>query len=110
MLHIRSNDGKVIGEYDSIDKVFFKKVRGSAHMLREPLAWAIDSVVVDTLDNLDCEEIQVTDRENGKEYVVEFATFQEKAIIVDRGYGEQKALPLNYWTVIQPGAQPGNPI
>lgn len=101
-MRILTDTGKFAGNYDSIDRLFTKKVHGSRHMLHEPPAWAMDASVHTTLDMMDCDYIQVEDIETGKAYVVDFQTFSEKSIEIDRGCGRQLALPLSYWHIRQP--------
>jgi len=92
----RNEEGRFIGKLTG--NVFRKTVYRSTHMLREPLAWAIDSAVVNTLDIVGtCRRIVVYDRENNFQYEVDFSLFKEKAFSINRGYGEQKVLPLIYW-------------
>jgi len=98
-MRITSKAGKTIGTVTTDDRIFHKRVRGSVHMLREPASWCIDSEVVEILDKLNCESIEVIDTETQSVYTVDFAKFQEKAFTIDRGYGEQKALPLGYWKI-----------
>lgn len=92
----RTEEGKFIGK--TVGDTFKKSVARSVHMLREPEAWAIDSEVVRTLGILGTiRKIVVYDYENNFLYEVDFATFTDKAILIERGHGAQKALPLVYW-------------
>ena len=92
----RNKEGQFIGKF--YGETFRKDVRRSIHMLREPEAWAIDSEVVNTLRKLGtCKTILIIDKENWVNYQVPFKLFMDTAITIDRGHGEQKALPLVYW-------------
>ncbi len=96
-MRILTDNGRMAGNFDPIDRTFTRKVHGSRHMLHEPPAWAMDESVFDTLDKLSCEFIQVIDMESGKVFEIDLETFREKSIKIDRGCGPQLALPLTYW-------------
>jgi hypothetical protein len=93
----RNKEGKYIGSFTGVS--FRKTVYRSTHMLRSPQSWAIDSDVVKTLELLNgkCKKIIVYDKENNVTYQVDFALFLEKMFVINRGYGNQQALPLVYW-------------
>ena len=93
----RNKEGKFIGSFTG--KTFRKQVYRSYHMLQTPPSWAIDFEVIRTLELLNgkCKKITVFDKENNITYQVDFALFLEKAFVIDRGYGNQKVLPLVYW-------------
>jgi len=95
----RTADGKFVGIFASATsrREFVKTTKKSVHMLREPESWAIDAEVVKTLEHIGCKSIMVKETEENVIYRVDFPTFIEKAIDIDRGYGAQKALPLIYW-------------
>lgn len=99
----RTAEGKFVGVFASAQsrREFVKTTKKSVHMLREPESWAIDAGVVKTLEHLKCKSIMVRETEENLIYRIDFATFIEKAIDIDRGYGAQKALPLVYWNCKQ---------
>lgn len=95
----RTAEGKFVGVFASAvsRREFVKTTKKSVHMLREPESWAIDAEVVKSLEHLGCKSIMVKETEENVIYRVDFATFIDKAIDIDRGFGAQKALPLIYW-------------
>ena len=99
-MNILTDDGKIAGLFDPHKKKFTKVVKGSIHMLRIPRSWAIDSDVVKKLGDIDCRSIVIIDSENHKKYVIPYPDFLEHAIDVNRGFGDQKALPLIYWDAV----------
>jgi hypothetical protein len=94
---LRSVDGKLIGTLDA--GVFTKKVRGSIHRVRTPPGWAIDKLAYDEHLVGKCHTIVIVDTEAHLRYTVSFAKFDEKKILMNRGYGAQYLLVLLYWQV-----------
>ena len=81
-------DSKRIGEID--EGVFVKLgVYGSKHKARSPKGWAIDAVVFEEDIVQNCHTILIPDREDGKQYKVSVKLFNERKIVLDRGYGRQ---------------------
>lgn len=89
--------GWVVGQFE--EGVYRKTVKGSIHMMQSPMGWASDKDICEDLAKLGCKEIRIFDKEKGKTFVASFEEFMAKAIPIDRGYGEQLALPLRYWKV-----------
>lgn len=69
------------------------------HMLHKPPALALEVEVLRQLEALNVTALQFTNRENGVVYRAAFAHFQERAFPLNRGFGEQRALPLTGWTL-----------
>jgi len=42
--------------------------------------------------------MRIEDTETGRTYTTTMAGFARQCFAMDRGYGEQYALPLEYWT------------
>ena len=98
---VRANNGKVVG---AVRKgVFHKRVRRSRHLLRQPEGWASDIAVLDRLDTLGVELMVLTDVESGNRYRATVGDFRRHGIRLDRGYGPQLVLPLDFWNTTQPG-------
>lgn len=91
---------KYIGEIR--DDVFVKRVQGSRHLLKRPKAIAIDKGIVERI-RYEVNVIEVVDLESEVTYRTSMKQFLEKSIFIDRKYGEQLALPLQYWTKEMPG-------
>lgn len=80
-----------------------KSIHGSRHMLRQPRAIAFD---VDSLNQAEAAGavlVNVTDQETGVIYRSTIAHIRDKGIRLNRGYGEQIALPLEGWTTHKRG-------
>jgi len=86
-------------------KTLHKKVRGSAHMLRQPLAWAFDLNILETARQDGAEWVEIADIESGKVYRAPLVAFFLHGIRIDRGHGQQIALPLARWYVEAMGAR-----
>jgi hypothetical protein len=94
---IFQNDrGKVIGRL--IDKTLQKSVNGSRHMLRKPKSWACDKSVIEEAKSLGGITIEITDLETDIKYRTGFDTLQKYGLLINRGFGEQIALPMAYWS------------
>ena len=99
-IKIHNNSGRKVGYVGFDDDGtlrFHKTITGSKHMLRKPLAIALDSSIFAQLKLFGCEYIEVTDWETGFVYVATVEQFEEKSLEINRGYGLQLALPLQDW-------------
>lgn len=85
---------KVIGTTE--DGIFVKNVKGSKHMLRKPLAWAIDKKVFDK-DIWYMDHIMVYDKETEITWEISVSDFDDNKKILDRGHGEQYYVELSKW-------------
>ena len=74
-----------------------KKVCGSKHFLRTPPAIALDRDVLKWAERKGASTVCIFDRETEKLYHASLATIWEKGFRVNRGFGEQQALPLYLW-------------
>lgn len=92
---VRNQRGSIVGRV--IDRIFIKDVFGSRHMLRQPMAWAIDADIFDRVIIPNCNSIHIVDRETNTRYAVGVKTFIEKREILNRGHGRQYFLELIYW-------------
>jgi hypothetical protein len=89
--------GRVVGEVTSA--VFCKSIQGSKHILRTPPAIALDVDSIRQAVRAGAKTIRITDRENGKVYACDVAHFDLYSFELNRGYGVQRALPIDHWTV-----------
>jgi len=87
--------GRVVASLDS-DGTLRRVVR-SNHILRSPPAIAFDASVIATAESLGCRHI-VCDV-SGDSYAVTMRAFRHAAVPLNRGHGEQLAMPLHAWTV-----------
>jgi hypothetical protein len=80
------------------DRTFVKRMQGSRHMLRRPLAWCIskEAFYEEVLSN--SENIVIEDLESGLVYECLTQVFAKHSFEIQRGnYEPQLALTLNYW-------------
>lgn len=82
---------------------FCKTVRASIHRLRVPPAWAVDLQSLDDAEAAGAVRVEIRDAEGGLTYTADIATIRKRGFRVNRGYGEQLALPLDAWAVTRPG-------
>jgi hypothetical protein len=99
-LPIYTASGKVAGVFDQVERVFRKRCRNE-HILHSPPAIAIDESVLLRLHQLGCERVEVELVESGRTLSAPFSAF-ENGIRLNRGHGEQIALPLGRWRVEEP--------
>ena len=92
---VKTTDGKIIGNLDK--GVFTKTVKGSFHKLLTPPAWAIDAYVFDHVLRGRCRLIVVIDREDKRRYTADFATFEAHKGTINRRYGNQYFLTMDWW-------------
>jgi hypothetical protein len=82
--------------YSVKDGVLFKSVRESIHFLRKPPAICIDLRIFQR-NQARIKYIQVYEKEKGIYYTARIIDFVEKGFIINRGYGDQIALLIQYW-------------
>lgn len=87
--------GKLIGKLEN--GVLSKVVKGSIHQLRKPPSWAWDKSVIEEAEKLGGEKTQIIDSETNTKFISTFADFRKFGISINRGFGEQIALPIAYW-------------
>lgn len=92
---VRNVGGLIVGRVEN--RIFIKEVHGTKHMLRQPMAWAIDADLFDRVVVPNCSAIHIVDRGTGTRYITAVTTFQDKRQTLDRGYGKQYFLELIYW-------------
>jgi hypothetical protein len=99
-LRIRNLAGQVIGFVRR--GVFYKRIRRSEHFLRDPEAIACDTAALERAAAFGATKLQVLETESGATYTAPIERLLKEGITVDRGHGEQKALPLAKWTKRDP--------
>jgi hypothetical protein len=82
-----------------------KWVRGSLHQLRQPPAWAFDVSILEAARQDGAQVVEVVDTESRKIYRTPLITFFLHGTHIDRGFGQQLALPLTFWRIETPGAR-----
>lgn len=94
-------ENKIIGCLEG--NKFIKSVLGSKHQLKYPPAWAIDSNAFDTEIKPNATAMVVIDKEKDIKYFVSTDSFDRLKGTLDRGFGRQYFLTLNYWQVEENG-------
>ena len=93
--------GRVVGYVR--DGTLYKSVRSSVHMLRRPLAWALDTQSLLDAESAGARFVELHDRDTGKQYRASIDTIRRRGFVFDRGHGRQIGLALDLWTVHRPG-------
>ena len=93
-------EGRKLGEVRG--KFYYRQIYGSRHFLRQPLAIAYLIESLKQAGEMGARVAVVTDRETGVTYRATFETIRAHGVRVSRGYGEQIALPLEFWERLQP--------
>ena len=83
--------GKVTGH------TWRKTAKGSAHMLRAPKAWALDTDDLASIEALGVRYVCIHDLESLRQYWARPETLRRKGWTFNRGFGEQVALALDWW-------------
>ncbi|GIV18643.1 MAG: hypothetical protein KatS3mg023_0394 [Armatimonadota bacterium] len=95
-VHLRLADGRHSGCVVNGFRLV-RRVRRSVHQLRQPPAWAFERNILEQAHEAGASLVEVHDVENGITYTAPLATLWQKGIRIQRGHGEQIALPLNLW-------------
>lgn len=97
-LQVKTKRGQVIGVV--VSGIFRKdKVYGSRHMMRRPHGWALDAASLAQAEGYGADLVQLTDQETGSVYRASISLIKEKGLQINRGYGRQICLPLEFWEV-----------
>jgi hypothetical protein len=75
----------------------FKRCIKSKHFLKVPEAIAVDEKTLNKAVEEGTKYVQIFEKEEKVYYSATVEQFRKKAISIDRGYGRQLALPLDYW-------------
>lgn len=79
-----------------------RRVRGSKHLLRKPPAWSFERNILEQAHEHGVKVVEVHDLESNTTYTAPLALLWQRGIRLERGHGEQIALPLNLWHVENP--------
>jgi len=80
--------------------VFCKYVCGSKHMLKSPKAWAIQAQAWDETRS-QVRVIAIVDKETSYVYSISATDFDSRKQEIDRGFGRQYYVELEYWSARQ---------
>lgn len=90
-------NGKPVGKVSN--GVFQKTIAGSKHMLRTPKALAFDVSSLRDAADAGAERVEVYDSESRTTYTASLACLREHGAPLERGYGRQWFLALDWWNV-----------
>jgi hypothetical protein len=93
----RTPDGKPVATLSPDGTTLRKRIHGAKHFLRKPPAIATDLSVLLDAQARGVTTVEVTDLETGTVYTASLARILAEGFKVDRGHGEQMALPLGRW-------------
>ena len=93
------SDGRICGE---IAGDILRKTARREHQLQRPAAWGWDTAIIDQAEQAGARFTEITD-DNGRIWRASLADFRRHGVRVNRGYGEQVALPLSFWQVRKVG-------
>lgn len=96
--------GKVVGHVNG--DTFYKSVSSSRHQLRQPPAWALDLSSLRQAERAGAMRVELRDRDTGWTWRATVANIRKLGQPLNRGFGEQLALALPFWTVTKPGEAP----
>lgn len=98
-MYIKVNN-KVVGQV--IGDKFTKKIKGSKHFLRVPPAISFDMQSLKDAYKGGATSVAVLDTETGDSYFASLLDVYALGTMIDRGYGKQIFLPLEYWKKVEP--------
>jgi len=96
---IHRADGKRIGKVKG--QVFYKSVKSSRHLLRHPIAWAIDESSLEEAKQAGAIMVQIRDIETGAIFRSLISDIETKGFTFNRGCGLQIGLRLEDWVEVQ---------
>jgi hypothetical protein len=84
-----------IGEIDGEKlKIYASSER---HMLQQPRGWSVQTSILQQAKSANVKSVEIIDKELGVVFTSPLDCFWSDGIFVDRGFGEQLCLPINYW-------------
>lgn len=92
---IYAGNGKAVGTVKG--DIFYKRIQGSKHLLRQPPAIAFDICTLEQAKKAGAKNAKISDTETETTYTAELEHILEHGTRFNRGWGEQIYLPLNGW-------------
>lgn len=99
MSQARRSDGKVVGEFVTDQGEVWLLKTGldeSKHMLLEPKGWATDKEHIDKLALYRGKGVRI-ETVQSRVWIGTLQAFLSYGVNINRGSGEQVALPIRYW-------------
>jgi hypothetical protein len=79
--------------------VLYSRVDERVHMLRSPRAWAKDRALLDEARRAGAEAVVLEDRHAARRWTAPLDVFDAHGFDLNRGHGDQVALPVERWHV-----------
>ncbi len=98
------SNGKRAGYVNS--GTLHKQVQGSKHFLKRPPAIANDIDLLAAAENLGAVRVVILDTETRQTYTASIEHIRQAGFRINRGFGEQIALPLSGWMMRREGQNP----
>jgi len=94
---VKNMYGRRVGKIDG-DKL---KIYASSkrHMLQQPRGWSIQLSILRQAKIANVKSVEIIDTELGVIFSSPIDSFWSDGIFVDRGFGEQRCLPINFWSI-----------
>ncbi|MDN5331415.1 MAG: hypothetical protein PWP45_640 [Tepidanaerobacteraceae bacterium] len=100
-LYVNYQGKQVVSGILGHDKVFRKSVETKQKLIVMD-AYGIDEPNFEELKALGCEMIELIERDTGKKYLIDFATFEKMAVPRKIGkFNVRYYLPLRYWRKVE---------
>ncbi len=74
-----------------------KNAKKSMHMLHSPMGWAFDVSILEQAVEQEARDVEVVDTENETTFTAPIGEFWKHGILIDRGHGPQRVLPIKFW-------------
>lgn len=94
--------GRVSGFFMDRTREYYRRVEGCRHFLRKPPAITNDCLALAEAERLGAARVRIVDSETGIEYTCIMVVIRDYGFTIDRGYGQQIALPFVYWVKTAP--------
>lgn len=104
---VRRADGRIVGELRgdvASTGLTLTKHAKREHMLQRPPAWAWDTSILDAAESAGARWTEIEC--DGLIYRATLADFKRYGFPINRGYGAQRGLALEYWHVRRKGEAP----
>jgi hypothetical protein len=88
---------RVSGFFMPKTKTYYRRIVGSKHLLKKPLAITNDVEALVRAESMGADRVRIVDSESGIEYSAPIQLIHEYGVRLNRGYGDQLALPIAYW-------------
>jgi hypothetical protein len=93
-------NGRKVGEI--VGDILRKNASFKSHLLQNPRGWTWDIAILEKARKAGVHLIVIIEIDSKWIYKSTFEDFMQNSVFIDRGYGQQRCLPLNFWTVIKP--------